>query len=1294
MIPRILILSVIILFSSSFSYANEVYRHISIKDGLSSNRTYRSVQDSNGFIWIITDTGVDRFDGEDIVHYNLKNQDDLASMGFRFDRILIDKYDNIFVVNSRSYIYRLNRESGRFELVKEFEKFYGKYVINVFLDSNHKLILGTPTNLLVYNYVSKSLEVLKIRNIRCIIRYGKGYILSSNGKLIKANSDFSKLEVLGKWTLKDGGKNNFNRLLYDETKNRIWISVGNFGICYFDLLTNEYREAGFNNLVRDFPLWDMKLINDSTLLLATDGSGLIELNTNTAKITARYQFNQDNDNSLSSNVIHGILSTKDSLYFITTDLGGINIINPHRPDFQRIKRERGNSNSLRNNVVYSIRELSPDLLVFGTDRGLSFWNRKTGRWKHPGPNSTNNNNVATGIASAKDGTYWVSYFIGKTRVFNASEKFRKVPPEIASVTNSKAMLFDDHTNTLWMARNSNQTKLVSYNFDTHVLNHFTIPLVHDVVKYKDDKILVGTANGLYIIDSNTSDYVLISGELKNKLKRITSLLTDADGMVWIGSDGGGLARLDIDTKKITLYRRKNGLPSNNIYTLNIDNAGNIWAGTNYGISKVNPSTGRVVNYFSSDGVAHIDFMHCASCKLHTGEIIVGGSNGATLFNPETISLPDCSSNLVFTSLYVNQKKITVENSDILTNLIDKTDEIVLNYDENSFSIEFVNVDLIHPKQHKYVWMLKGFDSEWTKPSRAGIATYSNLAPGEYFFRVRLVSNIRSNDKIHEREIKIIIYPPFWRTPLAFVFYFLFILLIILLALYYNKLMHDVTNTKEKLQYLANMAHEIKTPLTLIRAPIGDVIRQAESETVKEKLELAMENIEKLQMKIGQFLDFKKINRIEYIHPEKIDIIAFVKKKIFAFDLVAGKNNIKLTFESAVESQIIYCAPDILDRIISNLLSNAVKYNKPGGFINVRIEVEEPYWILTVTDSGIGIPRKEQNKIFKPFYRAKNAIAENKPGSGVGLALVVDMVKVLNGTISLKSKEERGSTFTIKLPVGKPDIHNLETEQIIKDSDAELTETELTNDDMFKILIVEDNSEIRDYIKKELSRHYKVIEAVDGEDGFEKVQKELPDLVLSDVAMPRMNGRQLCINIKSRSSVSHIPVILLSGLDSKEHILKGLDAGADDYITKPFDSLILTTKIENLINSRKKVKEKLLSSADEGFDADIKNNLDKEFVKQITEIIEDNLSDPELSVRLLYSSVGMSRTAFYHKLKSLIDLSPAEFIRTIRLNKAKELLKGGRYNVNEVAYMSGFSDPKYFSTSFKKQFGQSPSAFIK
>jgi DNA-binding response OmpR family regulator/two-component sensor histidine kinase len=542
-------------------------------------------------------------------------------------------------------------------------------------------------------------------------------------------------------------------------------------------------------------------------------------------------------------------------------------------------------------------------------------------------------------------------------------------------------------------------------------------------------------------------------------------------------------------------------------------------------------------------------------------------------------------------------------------------------------------------------------------------------------------------------LSIHIRPPFWKTPLAYGIFIFIVVIIILLALYYNKLMHDVRSTREKLRYIANMAHEIKTPLSLIRAPISDLIRQADDEKVSEKLTLAMKNIERLQKKIRQFLDFKRIEKIENIHPEKIDLVAFVRKKIFAFELVAKKQEVKIHFETLQETMEVYCDPDLLDRIISNLLSNAVKYNRAGGFVNVRLQPEDSAWVLTVTDSGIGIPRKEQKKLFRPFFRASNAVREGTPGSGVGLALVYGMVRVLKGSIRFTSREGGGTTFVLKVPVGEPGLYDESYDQGLDRTPEAEEIPPAGQQDSFTILLVEDDEELRGYMKKEMSRHYRVLEASDGQEALAIVQRELPDLVLTDVAMPRMNGRQLCMSIKSQPATSHIPVILLSALDSKEHILKGLEAGADDYITKPFDPSILIAKIESLISNRKKVRERLLSAGVADSDVGIKGDFDREFVKKITQVINENLSDPDLSVRHLYTSAAMSRTAFYHKLKSLTDLSPAEFIRLIRLNKARELLESGKYNVSEVAYRCGFSDAKYFSTAFKKQFGDSPSAYL-
>jgi len=1219
--------------------------------------------------------------------------DEFTSMGYQFTRIVIDKYDQIFVITNRSFVFKLNRLSDKFERLKTFEKYYGRYTNAVLLDSNKNLLLSSPSGFLVYNYNTKKIQELdnslKLDNAFSIIEYENGYLIGSVNKLIKLSKKFDKTEIFGKWNLKINDVQ-FHNLLYDKKRERIWIGTKKAGLLYYDLNKKKYFNSKFNNYLNEFPIWDIKLANDSIMLIGTDGAGLFKFNVNTEKLLNQYVYYQDDEKTLSSNVVHGILVCRNLLYFITTDIGGVNIMNPYRQDFTNLKREKGNTNSLGNNVIHAIREIKPGLIAFGTDRGISLWNRNTDQWEHlENDMAGGKNNVVTAITNAPDGTFWVGFFIRKVKVYNASLKYKNVPEDIAMCKNPKAMLFDETSNTLWTGKNGRKTKLISYNFNNHIVNRFSLPEINALTSSKD-YIFAGSISGLFIIDKKNNDYIKFQA-LKGKLNRISSLTITNNNILLVGSDGGGLAKINLNTNTVTIYNTDKGLASNHIFTIEVDNKGNIWAVTNEGLSNINLSTGKIVNYFKSDGIASGDFKYNASCKTSTGEIIIGGTNGATIFKPEKVKTPITSSNLLFTDLFVNQKRITAIKSEILKQELNKTDKIVLNHYQNSFSLEFTSIDFIHPEQAKFIWKLEGLEKEWSKPVNKGKAVYSNLLPGNYVFRVRLISQTLSNSPPIEKVLHIKIEPPIWKTPWAFVFYILIILLFIFLALHYNKLMHDVRSAREKLRYLANMAHEIKTPLSLIRAPIGDVMRQTKEKSIHEKLSLAMLNIEKLQKRISNFLDFKRIDKIENIHLERINIIEFVKRKIFAFDILAKRNKLSLTFESAVEKMDVYCDPDLLDRIISNLLSNAIKYNKSGGFVNVRIQIDEPKWILTVTDSGIGIPKKEQKKIFHPFFRASNAVQKNKPGSGVGLALVYDMVTVLHGSIKLISKENKGSTFILTFPIGEPDIHDVKYElnEDSKDNEKSNKKTK----DKFKILIAEDEKELRNYIKKEFEKEYTIIEAIDGQDAFSKTLKELPDLVLSDVAMPRMNGRQLCMNIKSQSTTSHIPVILLSALDSKEHVLKGLEAGADDYITKPFDSSILIKKIENIINNRKRAKDKLLNPEKGDPEIDIKTDYDKEFVKKITAVVEENLSDPELSVRTLYTYVGMSRTAFYHKLKSLIDLSPAEFIRLIRLNKAKELLQEGKYNVNEVAYMCGFSDAKYFSTSFKKQFGKSPSALL-
>ena len=1269
---------------------------MSRQDGLSSNKTYQAVEDHDGFIWVSTDRGIDRFDGREFVHYELEMLDEIASMGYQFYFVLMDSKNNIFVCSKRGHVFRLDRNIDQFVRLKDFEQHYGKYVFTAYVDSRNHLLLGTPNDLIIYNYeTSLFQESSLIHRVHAVQEYDGGYIMGIDDGLISLSTDFSTSEFLGKWNDDLGTDIHIRSIKIDSINNRIWFGNQNKGLNYYDISTGMYLMGGFGKDFHEFPVWDIEMPNDSTLLVGTDGAGIFVVDLN--MLLERYQFSadQEDDNSISSNVVHDILACSNSTYFITTDVGGLSIWSPLMPKFEVLAKQKGQVNSLKNNVIHSIVEISPGKIAFGTDRGVSIWNRVDNTWDHlSGTSDIGKNNVVTTMTTSTDGSLWVGYFLKNIEILGGYDQYKKLPSEVLQSRNSKAILLDEERNTLWMGRTDQEQRLISYDFNKNIFHTFSVQPVTDIESHPLGKILVGTRFGLHMIDKSTYKDKLYNG-LSNELNRITCLLVDSKDYVWIGSDGGGLARIKLNNESQVVFDETSGLASSQIYSIEEDELGRMWVATDAGLSRIDPESFEIVNFFTSDGIAVGDFMYNASCRASDGTILVGGTGGVTYFNPLTLQEPTTTHNLVLTDLHINQEKIVAVENSVLHAPLNVTDTLVLAHNENSFSLEFTNIDFVHPEQARYSWKLEGVDHDWTTASLTGKAVYSNLNPGNYVFRVRLQPFTTSETDIVERVVYIEIMSPIWKTLWAFLLYAIIIIVFLLAALYFNKLMHDVNSANDRLKYLVNMAHEIKTPLSLIRAPIGDVLQENDNEEIADKLQMAMANVERLQKRIGRFLDFKRLNENASPHLERMDAVAFIKNKMFAFRLLAEKHKIQLNLETTLSELVVFSDPEMLDRIMNNLLSNAIKYNKPGGYVNIRIMLDKTEWKVTVKDSGIGIPRKEQKNAFKLFFRASNAVKSQISGSGVGLVLTRDLIKVLKGSLKFKSKEGQGTTFYITLPIGEPGLHDvIYEEEPLEFTDSLITDEEEPEigDGKYKVLIVEDDEELRHYMKKELNKTYCVIESSDGQMALDIVQKKLPDLVLSDVALPQMNGRQLCMHIKSHPTTSHIPVILLTGLDSKDNYLRGLAAGADDYMAKPFDTSILFAKIESLLSNRKVLKEKFISANMGDLDIDFQNELDKEFVEKTKGLVEENLSDSEFSVRMLYTSVGMSRTAFYHKLKSLIDLSPAEFIKLIRLNKARQLLRSGRYNINEVAYRCGFSDAKYFSTCFKRQFGQSPSTF--
>ena len=622
--------------------------------------------------------------------------------------------------------------------------------------------------------------------------------------------------------------------------------------------------------------------------------------------------------------------------------------------------------------------------------------------------------------------------------------------------------------------------------------------------------------------------------------------------------------------------------------------------------------------------------------------------------------------------------------------INSTKKIEMEYAQNSFAVGFSIIDFIHPGIGRIEWKLEGFDENWISYNKTDRINYTNLSPDTYVLKLRIV-NEKAEVLTYEKHIEFIVKPPFWRTIWAYLIYAFISVLLIIAIVYFSRLKIESKKSEERLNFLINTAHEIKTPLTLIKAPLQDLLNnESNNSNIKQNLNIALKSVDKLQKQMIKFLDFGKFREQGNTQlAEDIDMLLFFQEKLLAFEGLCKKNNIHLTFNSSVSELYIEADRNIIDVVVSNLISNAIKYTKENGTVSIDLLVKNKVCEIIVNDTGIGIPKSQQKKVFNLFYRAPEALQSGITGSGVGLVLAFDLAKQIKGKVVLVESSDKGSTFKFSFPYELSNSKIDAERQIIEE---DLDEELIGDSNKTKLLFVEDDDELRKFSKSKLNKKYHTVTASDGKSALEKVKKNMPDIIISDVSMPKMNGRQLCMNLKNNIDTCHIPVILLTGLASKENEILGLESGADAYITKPIDFDVLIKRIDGLLENRQILKRKFLQLTDDR-SFEIANELDKSFINDITRYIEENISDPELSLNDLYQISGMSRTAFYHKLKALIDLSPSDFIRSIRFRKAIELFKNGKNNISEVTYSVGFSDPKYFSTSFKKHFGQTPTSFI-
>ena len=884
------------------------------------------------------------------------------------------------------------------------------------------------------------------------------------------------------------------------------------------------------------------------------------------------------------------------------------------------------------------------------------------------------------------------------------------------------------------------------------------------------RLWVGTTTGAVAFDENFKKPEDVKFYHFSRMPNDTQSLSNND-VHWIISTkkkelylatfGGGLNKLVSISKdghgEFKSYSVLDGLPSDVLLSIREDSKQNLWISTENGICKFIPSEERFESYDERSITFPVRFSEAASALTAKGSMLFGASGGVFIFNPDSIRKSSYIPPIVFSKLTVANEDITPGGNSLLKVDIDDADKLVLSHKEN-------------PQNIQYAYILDGFEKQWTFADKQRSVTYTNLPKGEYVLRVRSTNS----DGVwvdNERILDIVILPSFWETPIAYVLYILFILIIILVAVYIlftiYRLKHEVSVEQQisdiKLRFFTNISHELRTPLTLIAGPVEQVLKNDKLPAdAREQLVVVERNTSRMLRLVNQILDFRKIqNKKMKMQVQRVDIVPFVRKVMDNFEAVAEEHRIDFLFQTEKEHLYLWVDADKLEKIVFNLLSNAFKYTPNGKMITMFIREDENTVSIGVQDQGIGIAENKKKSLFVRFENLVDKNLFNQASTGIGLSLVKELVEMHKATISVDSRLGEGSCFKVDFLKGK-EHYDKETEFILEDAEAPVrmgqvvdianssiqSET-LIPDDSEKIeavyeedtakeenskelmLLVEDNQELREFLRSIFTPMYRVVEAADGREGANKALKYLPDIIISDVMMPEKDGIEMTRELRADMTTSHIPIILLTAKTTIESKLEGLEYGADDYITKPFSATYLQARVENLLMQRKKLQsfyrdslmhinmsvtsgelpastkamaeeEKKIVSEREEEQTQLQSQQqptipdmspnDRKFMDKLVELMEQNMDNGDLVVDDLVRELAVSRSVFFKKLKTLTGLAPIEFIKEIRIKRATQLIETGEFNMTQISYMVGINDPRYFSKCFKAQVGMTPTEY--
>lgn len=923
--------------------------------------------------------------------------------------------------------------------------------------------------------------------------------------------------------------------------------------------------------------------------------------------------------------------------------------------------------------------------------------------------------------------------------------------------NSIYCIYQDSKKRMWIATHGGGINLLQETADGEIRFLHNGNLLKDyskdkfnkvrVIKEVNNTLLVGTTEGLITFSCNFERPEEIKFYTNVRIPDLASSLSSND-VIYIYTDSrqnsyvltftGGINQiisnnLLTDQIQFKTYTKRNGLVSDLVLSMIEDQQKNLWVISENTLAKFDPENGTFEHYNEKHLQKEIYFSE-ASPAIIRNQLILGTDAGILKINPAAFSKSSYTPPIVFTSLKIQgvQQQLA----------LDDLEELKLKPDERNVSFQFAALDYINPSSISYAYRLKGLEEKWNEVENSRTASYINLPPGNYELQIRSTNSDGVwTDNV--RKLSVIVIPTFWETYWAVLVYIILFILftatIVYIILYIYKLRHQINIEQQlaniKLRFFTDISHELRTPLTLIASPVSEILEHETLTTnARKHLTLVHKNTERMLHLVNQILDFRKIeNKKMKVLLEKTDVLSLLQKVMDNFRLIAEEKNINYQLETNQEAIETWIDQDKFEKIIFNLLSNAFKYTPANKSITVIANVESSRLIVSIKDEGIGIDLQKQQTLFQRF---ETLVKFNilQPSSGIGLSLVKELIELHCGNIEVKSQPGVGSEFTVILPMNQKVYEGREnTEFILNDGNsvpaekkneirpmveiasmADITPSETAKEpnqisneeDPVSILIVEDNVELRNFLSDILSESYRVLTATNGQEGLDQAREYIPDLIISDIMMPAMDGLDMVKNIKENREICHIPIILLSAKSSLDDRISGLEQGIDDYITKPFSATYLKIRIKSLLHQRKELQEIYWKAWSEKLNNTQETTLeekltpsqpqiisyDEQFMQQVMQVMEEQMENSELTVDEFAQLLNLGRSVFYQKLKSIIGLSPVDFIREIRIKRAVQLIDSGEYNFSQVAYMTGFNDPKYFGKCFKRQMGMTPSEY--